>query len=177
MISSGADTSVSSLGTGIGNAGSELVAVVHTEAADSEGVSSVDWISAVVSAVGVSADLAKGAWVGWSLALIDVNTSTRNWSATSGESRVADTVVSSGSEVVGDAGRIRVAETTHASVRGIVEAEEAGVGVEAVLVSLAIVGSIEAFVSIDTDSLVRVNLAVLSGGASVVASSAWVDRN
>ena len=70
-----------------------------------------------------------------------------------------------------------MAEAAHASVGGIVEAEEAGVGVEAVLVSLAIVRSIEAFVSIDTDGLVRVNLAVLSGSASMVASSAWVDWN
>lgn len=177
VISSGADTSVSCLGTGIGNAGSKIVAVVDTVAANTEGVSSFDWISAVVAAVGVSADLAKGAGIGWSLAFININTATRNWPAASGVSRVADAVVSTGSEVVGNTGGIRVTEAAHASVCSIVEAEESGVGVETVLGSLTIVRSIEAFVSVDTHSLVGVNLAALGGSASVVASSAWVDWN
>lgn len=177
VISSGADTSVSCLGTGIGKAGGEIVAAVHTKGANTEGVSSLDWISAVVTSVGVSADLAKGAGIGWSLTFININTSTRNWPAASGESRVADAVVSGGSEVVCNTGGVRVAEAAHASVGGIVETKESGVGVETVLGSLTIVRSIEAFVSVDAHGLVGVNLAALSGSASVVASSAWVDWN
>jgi len=177
VVSSGADTGVSSLGTGIRNACSEIITVVVAKAADSKGVSSVDWISAVVAAVGVSADLAKRAGIGWSLALVNVHTATSNWFAASGETRVADAVVSGGSEVVGNARCVRVAEATHASVGSIVEAEEAGVCVEAVLGSSAIVRAVETFVSVDTDSLVRVDLAVLSDSASVVTSSAWVDWN
>jgi len=177
VVSSGADTSVSSLRAGIRNAGRKIIAGMSSKAANSESVSSVDWISAVVAAVGVSADLAKRAGVGWSLALININASTRNWFAASGESRVADAVVSGGSEVVSNAGCIRVAEAAHASVGSIVEAKEAGVGVETILGSSAIVRAVEAFVSVNTDSLVRVNFAALSGSTSVVTSSAWVDGN